>query len=312
MMNTRSANSRNRSPLIRSSASLLVAAIGAIVGTGAATASTTLTLDTGYNHAVTSYYPTGAAVQDQFWVRYAYSGQVTATPPMPITHYSRVTSPQAPGASLVAPARSLNSHDGLNSPPLSSGMDPGYVVYRKCFCLAPNLSNDARINLQITGDDTAHIWLNTMTNTLLAPISVYGVVRNVNWPQTGAGQGFWKGRRNCIYVLMEDNQGGPLNSGGQAWFALKGSISATSGLWDQAATGLQPLQTSYLPTSPCKCDFPQGPLGTAAGAPAAAMRMVDESAEDRAMLAEITRYAETRRQVRRNAIPSTGTIAPLK
>ena len=254
--------------------SLLMASALTMAFSGAAMAQTTMPLNTGYNHATYSPYATPAAVstiQDNYWIKiasYEPPASSTSVDPAWVIAKGGWTTP-LPNSHWIGP-RNVNT-----APTGSSPSNPAYSIFRKCFCLMKNFK-DARLNFQMRGDDNVQVWFNSVTNTLVAPQSGQWNGPTIN-AQTQSG---FKTGKNCIYVLVEDTQNG------QMGFNLAGSVSA-QGLMPQPAAG---VGQSF---EPCKCES-NGPV------PGMAQKTVDE---DKAVLAEIVKIAESRRKASMSAAP---------
>jgi hypothetical protein len=164
----------------------------------------------------------------------------------------------------------------------------GYTIFRKCFCLMS--FSQARLAFDVRGDDNLTIWLNTTLNTLVPATSGrWNLPSPISFATTD--QSKFRIGVNCLYVLLED-------TGGNMGFNLRGSVSAY---------GLMPMPASGTGASfaPCGCDFTApgpGPVsGSASSAGSAQLRARtagDGEFDDRQIVAEIQKIAETRRAVK--------------
>lgn len=247
--------------------------------TSPAVASTTLPLNTGYNYGTFSVYagPSGSVsnVQDNYWIKIAsYEPPLTSTTVAPAWV---LNIPPAPWAPALPNSRWIGPRNVVSSAPGVSGINPGYSIFRKCFCLMAGYKNPD-LRFQMRGDDNIQVWLNSTTNTLVGP--VIG-----NWGggpvRSGATQDPAKFRtgRNCIYVLVED-------FGGHVGFNLAGAMSAV-GLMPTAGAG------TGVSFEPCACKQAAGPVGSAA-------RMTPgvQDDSDEAVVRELVKFAEARRRAR--------------
>jgi hypothetical protein len=246
---------------------------------------TTVPLNTGFNHSNFTVYPTpgtnGPAVLDNYWIKVAASNTPPVAPAFVINKHNAWQAP----LQLPASAGGFGSQ-WISSTTPNGASPPGplpYAIYRKCFCLMPGYQK-AQMSFQIRGDDAIQVWLNSVTNTLVA-----GQGGSFGGPPiNGAAQAsqFHAGR-NCVYVLVEDT-GGVVTG-----FNLAGTVTAF-GLMPMAAAG---VDGSF---APCNC------TGTAAGTgtsvetgfpvdPARARRTAEADGDDRAVIAAIVKIAEERR-----------------
>lgn len=262
---------------------LLAAVLALFVLNQMAAASTTVPLNTGYNHSVFSPYPTVNTIpspptaRDNYWINIA----------------SYPTTPQPVGPSWVlrqqfgwaAPFPGTNWISAWNTPasqPGVNGSNPAYTIFRKCFCLLPGF-RDARLRFRVRSDDSIQIWFNTQLNQLLPPSAPNFAVNNPVW-SGGTEKGFRVGK-NCVYVLLED-------LGGSMGFDLEGSVTA-EGLLPTPAAG---VQQSF---APCSCNTGPG----AVPAPAPAMDVLqgrvrrEEAGEpdEQQVIRELIKTAEARR-----------------
>jgi hypothetical protein len=263
-------------------------AAACIFFTAPATANTILALNTGYNNGAFAAYTIPASqpsnISDQYWIKIAsYEPYVASISVSPAWVFNHAWGPWAVPltASATTPAtqsRWIGPRPVVASSPGASVSNPAYSIFRKCFCLMPGYQNPL-LSFQIRGDDNIHVWLNTVTQTLVAP--VIG-----NWgggaPRSSAptNLAMFRTGRNCIYVLLEDNY-----AGGQMGFDLAGTVSAV-GLMPIAAQG---VEASF---HPCRC--PSGEAG-ALSPDGSTQELGGGPVADAAALREVIRFAEARR-----------------
>lgn len=264
--------------------------------TSPALAQTTLPLNTGYNHGTFSPYatPSGAvsSIQDNYWIKIAsYEPPAASTTVAPAWVLNPSFAPWAPPISFPN-SRWIGPRNTPASPTGVSAINPGYSIFRKCFCLMAGYKNPA-LSFQMRGDDNINVWLNATTTTLLAPIIGNWGGGPVRSGGTNDVSRFRVGR-NCIYVLVED-------FGGHIGFNLAGSVSAT-GLMPTAGAG------TGVSFEPCACSQGghgpgPGPVSASAaavrGGPAARMAApVAQDDNDEAVVQELVKFAEARRIAR--------------
>lgn len=233
-------------------ASILLGASSAALG------QTTLPLNTGFNHSNFTVYPlpTGSAsVSDNYWIKVAASNTPPVAPAFVIKGHPAWKPPMANAFG----SQWIGSTPTGASPP---GPMP-YAIFRKCFCLMPGYK-DAKLDLDIRGDDAIQVWLNTVTSTIVpAQGGDFGGVKPIH----GSAQpSQFRTGQNCLYVLVEDT--GSVVTG----FNLVGTVTAL-GLMPMAAAG---TGTSF---APCQCE---GGVKTAAA--------------DQATIQAIVKIAEGRRR----------------
>jgi hypothetical protein len=253
---------------------LLVAAFALSVPC-AASAQTTMPLNTGYNYSMFSLDPipgTVSNIPDNYWIKIAsYEPPATSVPiaaawVLNPTIASWLT---LPNARWVGPQPTGTSGGG------SSQTNPAYSIYRKCFCLMAGYQNPA-LSFQLRADNESNAWLNGITNVLVPPSpDSYNTTAPINSRATTPAM-FHVGL-NCIYVLVQ-NRGGPTG------FTLAGSVSAL---------GLMPIAGAGAGNSfaPCQC-------GRAMPATAAGAQLSSRSAEaeDSATVRAIVAFAEAQRR----------------
>ncbi len=238
----------------------------------------TLVLNTGYNHNNAGLLPIGQ--QDQTWIKIAsYEPPTTLVTVAP----AWVVSPPTPwivssSAQWLGPRMSAAGTSG------TSPSRPAYSIFRKCFCLldGPGPQVNPTINISVRADDNVHVWLNSVTQTLIAPIAGNhsgGPARAYPSQQFPANPQYFRAGRNCIYVLVEDNVAPPGNFIG---FTLIGTVNAP-GLMPNPAVG---LNGNF---GPCGCpsepNSSEGGHGTATG----------DQHNDSAAVQGIVDFAEARR-----------------
>jgi hypothetical protein len=266
-----------------------LAAASVAISISSAAMGQSLPLNTGYNYSNFSLAPQPpggtSTVQDNYWIKIAsYEPPATtmtvapawvlpAAPPPPWAAPLAVTVGSSPIGS-----RWIGPRPVAASPPGSNQQNPAYSIFRKCFCLMPGYQG-AQLSFQVRADDSVQVWLNSVTNTLVGPVSgsFNGIPRNGGTSNPAHFQ-TW---RNCLYVLVEDNLGG------QMGFDLAGVVSAI-GLMPVAGAG---TNASF---APCQCGG--GPVP--AGATAAASRRASDPDDDSAVVQAIVRIAEARRTSR--------------
>jgi hypothetical protein len=245
------------------------AAIWASMSTAAL--SQTLPLNTGFDHGNLALYAPGA--QDQYWIKIAsYEPPATGNATIPVAAawtYGTNSNWQAPisfGTAPVLGSRWIGPHPSPASPGGVSFSNPGYSIYRKCFCMLQGFQN-AKIDISIMADDVVHVWLNDVNRTLVAPA---GGHFNSGAPLTNTNKnpGIKVGR-NCIYVLVEEVNG-------DTGFDLAGAVSVDSG-------GMMPLPAAGpdMTFAPCQCLNPSGPSPSAAWDADSAIRAIVAFAEAR-------------------------------
>ncbi|HET8796246.1 MAG TPA: hypothetical protein VFO89_01055, partial [Thermoanaerobaculia bacterium] len=174
-----------------------------------------LPISTGYDYTNYGTYPLG--VQDNYWIN--------------IASYPQTTSAIAPSYTVsygppLANSQWINFHSTNASDSSVNPSNPGYTIYRKCFCLNAGYTNPT-LSFVARADDTLQVWLNNQTNTLLSPQFALGPPIS-SLPSTPA---MFRTGKNCIYALVEDV------FGGATAFDLSGTVSATTGLSPIPAAG---------------------------------------------------------------------------
>jgi hypothetical protein len=262
ILRPRAMRSGRRQTLLVAIATLVLGAIP-----GAAEGQTTVPLNTGYNHAVFAPYPaappvpTLSNVPDNYWINIA-SYPTTAPPVGP----SWVLPAQAAWAAPLPGSHWISAWRTPNSPSGASAANPGYTIFRKCFCLLPNYRNPT-LSFRARADNRIQAWFNSITNVAL-PAAV-GNFNGTPLPSQPSNPNWFRAGRNCLYVLVED-------MGGLMGFNLAGTIQAD---------GLLPLPAAGTAQTFGGCQCP----GATAGVE---VRAADE--EQRTLL-EIRRVAEERR-----------------
>jgi hypothetical protein len=238
-----------------------------------ANSQTVLPLNTGFNHSTGSVYP--PATQDNYWINLATS--LPTTPPTGPSWTIQAVSPWQPALPPMTGIPGTSWISAWNT--IGGKVDPvtkrGYSIFRKCFCLMS--FTQAKMAFDVRADDNITVWLNTTLNTIL-PASPGGFSNPTPLHAGTTDQGKFHVGVNCLYVLLED-------LGGYMGFDLRGTMSAF---------GLMPMPASGTEVSfkPCDCNFsPPGAGGGAAGE----MRRGATDFDDRQVIQEIVKIAETGR-----------------
>ncbi len=262
-----------------------LAALAFSAASMASIASTIVKLDTSFNHATAGYFAIGTT--DSYW---QVISKYPLVVPLPVSPANVV-----PLGSWFSTG-SGNWISGFISGTSASGTgqyDPGYTIYRKCFCVMPEAlvqtptqSSALSLTAKLRADDNVQVWLNnSLSGQLLSPQSQTGHWSSGPAINVVAQTSKFRPYVNCLYVFVEDDQGG------RTGFSMTGSVSANFGLWDQAG--------SADPNSfkPCPCKAPGQHVG---GNMARTEQIQDED------LQEIVKFAESRRLARQKAgRPST-------
>lgn len=248
----------------------------------ASTASTTLSLDTGFNHATGGYFSVGST--DAFW---QVISKYPLLAPLPVSPANVVPSNGWLSSSTTGQSLWVSGYANGTSPATTGPYDPGYTIYRKCFCVMPEAlvqtaaqGSGPIMNAKLRADDNVQVWLNNqLAGQLLSP-----VVQAGRWSWSTpidviATASRFRPYINCVYVLVEDDRGG------RTGFSMTGSVSSKLGLWDQAGS------TDPNSYKPCPCKDPN--TKTAPGA-----RLMSDEQED---IQGIVKYAEERRITRQKA-----------
>jgi hypothetical protein len=248
---------------------IIIAAVLALVAS-VASAQTIVPLNTGYDHNVYAPYtavttPVSSAL-DNYWINIASYPDTTSA-------IARAFVLQQPTFwnNALAQSHWISGNNEATSLPGVNTDNPGYTIYRKCFCLMPNYT-DPRVSFQAQSDDTLQVWFNSHLNTMVTPQfgrfntnPIVSLPSNPAWFHVGL---------NCIYALVEDTYGGA------AGFNLSGTIQA-NGLALQPAFG--PNQTFR-----CPCENTTGGIPTTDSA----------SSDDSEVVAALIDLAEQRRTTR--------------
>lgn len=238
-----------------------------------ASAQTIVPLNTGYNHAAFAPYPTVTTMisttRDDYWINIASYPPTTPAAPAPsfVLQSPSGWSPPIAGSSWISARNQAASAPGVTD------ANPGYTIFRKCFCLLSNYNNP-QISFSVRADDTVQVWLNTQVRVLVPPqfgnfgstTAIASLPSNPAWFRTGL---------NCLYVLVEDYRG-------ITGFNLAGTVQA-NGLAPVPAFGVE--QTFDCP---CRTPSPGNP----------AVLDVTAEQDDTEVVAELIRIAETRRRSR--------------
>lgn len=233
-------------------------------------ATQTVPLNTGYNHALTVDAPYAPLPnQDNYWIRIGSGFPALSPSVAPAFAISPAFGwlPPFPNSTWINATNSSISIPGVNP------NNPGYQVYRKCFCLRPGF-NQARMQFRVRADDSVTIFFNNYGNQVLqGNLSNWG---GGNPYSVNVDSGFKVGR-NCLFVLVGDNLGG------NAGFNLAGNVQA-NGLLPTPSFGIQG-QNNQGTFEPCGCE--QGPAGAQLQ-----KKMVDD---DEQAVREIVKFAEMKR-----------------
>ncbi len=233
-------------------------------------ATTTLKLNTGYNHSGFSAYPAVTGTPDNYWINIA-SYPTTSPPVGPSFVLNILGTPWLPPFSTT---NWIGPRPTAASAPGTSPDNPAYTIFRKCFCLLPGYKEAKLTISRVRADDTIQVWLNSQVNQVIGPS--WG---NWSWgtPLSGSTkQGFRVGK-NCLYVLVEDFRG-------HMGFDLLGDVTAD---------GLLPMPAAGTSQSfePCACR--QGPAGLADR-----RSVMDVDDDDQSVSREIVKIAEARRMAK--------------
>ncbi|MGC2237580.1 MAG: hypothetical protein WA584_15565 [Pyrinomonadaceae bacterium] len=250
-----------------------------------ANATVTVPLNTGYDHWLNAAYPITTAatpqqfLQDDYWMHLSNPVANTWSASYAITrHFGWWT----PMISPVFRSNWINSRTTWASAMPTSPTNPGYTIYRKCFCLQ-NGYIEPRISFNIRADDGVTVWLNTILNTVLAPSPS-------NYTYTAATSSGFRVGSNCLYVLVED-------TGGATGFDLNGTVSAYAGLLSTPSKG--PNQ-SY---APCSCGGGVNGQGISTENETKTSTLTTDDTE---IIKGIVKYAEQRRVERTRDAESRG------
>jgi hypothetical protein len=234
--------------------------IAALMLTATAVFAGSMPLNTGYDYSNYNAYPVALGIQDNYWIN--------------IASYPLTTSAVAPA--FVVPATNwalayanstwINNRNVSTSVTGVDPSNPGYTLYRKCFCLNSGYSNPV-ISFTARADDNLQIWLNSLVNTLLPP--QFGQFNAGGVSFSTSNPGLFHAGKNCIYALVEDTYGG------QTGFNLVGTVSAN---------GLAPLPAVGVDqTFSCGCNV--NPT----------VNPEENAIPDEAVVAALIQYAEERR-----------------
>jgi hypothetical protein len=243
----------------------LIAPLAALFVFGSATIAVALPIDTGYNNGVFAWYPSPplspntSSQPDNYWI------DIASYPTIPVSPSYVLNHSWGPWVVPISNSRWIGPRNKAASAPGTTPSNPAYTIFRKCFCLEPNF-NTASLSFSLMNDNSAEVWLNTVTNVLFGP-AVGSATSPVAVTATAAQLGYLHAGTNCMYVLLED-------TGGSMGFDLAGSLNAI-GLDPYAAYGVDQ-------TFPCACGRKPGPTRA--------------SADDQQAVAAIVKIAESRRK----------------
>lgn len=259
----------------------LMAAVFALLVFSSYAIGQTLQLGTGFDNTLTVQAPypnppnATSNQPDNYWINIATFP--TTTPAVGPAWVLR--SPQAGWWPVLLPSsRWISAWQTAASPLVTNPANPGYTIFKKCFCLLPGYQNP-NLSFRVRGDNNINAYLNTTLNVVLnpapgafnSPVPLSSLPNNPAWFRTG---------KNCLYVYLEDQ-------GGLMGFDLSGTVSAI-GLLPTPAMGTNGSFT------PCSCPGGPGPVGV----PNAVAR---EAGDDEGRIVqEILKIAEARRSNRKN------------
>ena len=229
---------------------------------------TKVALNTGYDNAALAPYTTVTASTsttiDNYWINLMSYPPVTAPAPSWVLQH-----PGAPWNAALPSTHWISGRPTAGSPGTQN--DPGYTLFRKCFCLLQEYTQPA-LSFKVRADDTVQVWFNTQLNVVLPPSpgqyngpALTSVPSKTTWFRPGP---------NCLYVLVE-------NYGGYMGFDMEGVIQAY-GLMPGAAAGAdQQFECPCRTRVNRSASFAQAPSSDAAG--------------DDEVIKALTRIAERRR-----------------
>ena len=257
-------------------------------------AATDLPLNTGWNHGPNAVYPNTGAVGnlDQYWINIA-SYPPLGPPVKPAAYYGGAANPTPSAwiAALAGQSHWIGPNPSSSSSSSTNPNNPGYSIFRKCFCLQ-NDANGVSMNMSVRADDNVQVWFNTVTNNLIGPVAGNYGSSSPAHVRNNVVNGFHPGK-NCLYVLVEDTLGGSVG------FNLVGNVHANNGMMDEAHYGVD--QT----ISPCACPA-QPHIGGAAAQSAGARGAVAIGGNvdnEQATIQAIVKIAEERLAARKLQAP---------
>lgn len=265
--------------------SFLLALVAMLIFNNFAIAVNTLPLNTGFNHAVGSPYPVG--VQDNYWINIA--SYPPSTPFVAPTGAWTIPSISGVWATPFSNTTWISAIPTNVSPATNSVSNPGYTIFRKCFCVQPaSLGFPPPIpslTFSVRGDNNIEIWLNSIVNQVVpaqpgrfSPFLTPIMVNNYNTPSA------FRTGRNCLYVLLEDQ-------GGSMGFNLQGTVNFSGLLL--IASG---IDASF---APCICGSQAEPRSKNREADDQQVESLI-SDEDEQIIREILEIREARRSGRHN------------
>jgi hypothetical protein len=243
----------------------LIVPLAALFVLGSATIAAALPIDSGYNNGIFAPYPTPpltpntSSQLDNYWINIASYPTVPVSPSYVLNHS------WGPFVAPIANSRWIGPRNKAASATGTTPSNPSYSIFRKCFCLEPGF-NTASLSFSLMNDNSAEVWLNTVTNVLFGP-AVGSSTSPVAVTANASQLGLLHAGTNCMYVLLED-------TGGAMGFDLAGSFNAI-GLDPYAAYGVDQ-------TFPCPCNRKPGPTKA--------------MAEDQQAVSAIVKIAESRRK----------------
>jgi len=233
-----------------------------------AIATTTLPLNTGYNHSIFSPYPAVTGTPDNYWINIASYPSTPIGASYVLNILGTPWLPAFSGTNWIGPRPTALSAPG------TSQDNPSYTIFRKCFCLLPGYK-EARLTIpSVRADDTIQVWLNSQINQVIAP--AWGNFQGT--PLHGSTTNGFHVGKNCVYALVED-------FGGHMGFDLLGDVTADGLLPTPAAGTGQSFE-------PCACR--QGPAGLPD-------RRTAASDDDESAIQAIVKIAEARRAAKQRS-----------
>ena len=239
-----------------------------------------LPLNTGYDYSNNNVYPN--TIPDDYWIRIASYTPVTPNvgPSWTIATFGGWAA--AMNGPTGIPSKWINAfgNTAASATGINTG-NPGYAIYRKCFCLQGQYGQSS-IQGSARSDDTIEIWLNSHLNTVLATspgrFQSSLTPHNLNY----TNQSGFKSGRNCIYVLVED----------------AGTVTGLDIAANIVTAGTVPIIPAKGPNmsfEPCSCGG-GGPVTTVetGGVKKSSLRLAAEP-DDQTVVNEIIKMAEARR-----------------
>lgn len=236
----------------------------------------TLPLNTGYDYANYTTYPTGTvSANEEYWIRIASYpvvnpaavGNTWAVAPASGWATPMTSGNLIPSTYINAFGNSLNGSNPTNT----VSQNPSYALYRKCFCL-PEGYKGAKIQGSVRSDETVNIWLNSLSNIILPPSPLNVLTSSEAHNFSYSDQNKFRVGSNCIYVWVED-------TGWLTGFNLVGNVTTTNNTTPVIAKGIG------MSFAPCSCN--QGTQGT--------LLQKKYELEEKEAIREIVKFAEAKR-----------------